>query len=65
MPPTWGALLYHIKRSNCVSVTWERSVQGFDPVLPNPVEFGWALEDKQLVAKMTDELPAPEATIEL
>ena len=48
-----------------MSVTWDRSVQSCNPDLPNPVEFGWALEEKQLAAKMTDELPAPEATIEL
>ena len=22
LPPTWGALRYHILRANCVSVTW-------------------------------------------
>ena len=68
LPPTWGALKQHILRAHYVSSTWVRCVHGFNPALLNPTNCGWATEAENLnclIPVMTEELPAPEATIDM
>ena len=58
LPPTWGSLSNHIRRSKCMAVTWNTSISEFNPELPDPKDHGWSLIDGCLVADTTDELPA-------
>ena len=54
LPPTPAALEFKIKRSNLAS-----------PILPEPEDFDWRLEDDAYHATMTDQPSAPDAIIEL
>ena len=66
LPPTAGALRFHILRSNYLALTWKRLSMSFDPELPDcTYEHGWNTEDGCTTAVMTDQLPAPEFSIEL
>ena len=65
LPPTWGALKYHILRANFVACMWHLSLMSFNPVIPSPADSGWVLSEGTLSAHMTDNLPAPLATIEM
>ena len=58
LPPTWGALKYHILRANFVACMWHLSVMSFNPVIPSPADSGWVLSEGKLSAHMTDNLPA-------
>ena len=62
LPPTPAALKFHTQRANFIALTWKRSIISLDPTLPNLVGNGW---DKDSVPIMTDELPAPEFSLEL
>ena len=59
---TPAALKFHILRANCVTLTWKRLTVELNPVLPQLAENGW---DAELTPIMTDELPAPESSLEL
>ena len=63
LPPTWGALKYHILRANFVTRMWHLSVMSFNPVIPIPADSGWVFLKGKLSAHMTDNLPALLATI--
>ena len=53
--------LFHVQRSNYVNSVRYRK---FDPEVLSPSELGWK-EERKLHAIMTDQLPAPEYSIEM
>ena len=65
LPPTWGALKYHILRENFVARMWLLSVISFNPVIPSPADSKWVLSEGKLSVHMKDNLPAPLATMEM
>ena len=62
LPPTPAALKFHIQRANFITLAWKRYISALDPILPNLIGNGW---DENLVPIMTDELPAPDFSLEL
>ena len=40
IPPYQDALKHHLRRANCQSAIWKRSLEQ-DPMTPNPVGVGW------------------------
>ena len=62
LPPTPAALKFHVLRANLITLTWKRLIVSLDPTLPDLIGNGW---DNDLVPVMTDELPAPEFSLEL
>ena len=62
LPPTPAALKFHILRANYIALAWKRYSSALDPDLPNLVGNGW---DESLTPVLTDELPAPEFSLEL
>ena len=49
---------------------WKRSLQNFEAEYPDPLQFGWKSNldisgHFPLIAVVTEELPVPEATLEL
>ena len=49
---------------------WKRSLQNFEAEYPDPLQFGWESNldisgHFPLIAVVTEELPVPEATLEL
>lgn len=62
LPPTPAALKFHIMRANFVTFLWKRLMRCLSPVLPNMIGNGW---NDDLTPVMTDELPAPEFSLEL
>ena len=65
LPPTPSALKFHIKRANYICGVWKSLSLNFNPELEAPTDNGWEERDGKLVAIMTDQLPAPEYSIEL
>ena len=66
LPPTYSDLKFHTKRANYVSLFWKRSVHDFMTSIPDcSVDQGWEIEEGNLVAITTDNLPAPEISIEM
>ena len=65
LPPTWGSLQYHVLHSHCVANSWHQSIMYFDPDPLDPLDSGWYMEGNRLMAIMTCNLPAPEASIDL
>ena len=61
LPPTKAALKYKILY---VTMMWKRSDQP-NPELPDPYSFGWQDVDGIVQPVLTDEHPAPEASIEM
>ena len=49
-------------RANFVTLTWKTLLLSLNPNLPNMIGNGW---DSNLMPVMTDELPAPEFSLEL
>ena len=64
LPPTTGALKYRIFRSHYVALVLKKCSEPTQN-LPDPVNFGWELENGNLVPIMTVDLPAPSGLIEL
>ena len=64
LPPKLGALRYKIMRSHYIALVWGSSDKA-KQCLPNPCQFGWKDGGDIYDALMTDELPAPEAVIEM
>ena len=65
-PPQSSALKFHIERANYVSLVWKSSLMEFHTSVPDCSENqGWKIEEGDLVAIMTDSLPAPEISIEM
>ena len=62
LPPTPAALKFHLLRANFIALTWKRLILSLDPTLPGLMGNGW---NKDFVPIMTDELPAPEFSLEL
>ena len=59
------SLKNHILRANFVARMWHLSVMSFNPVILSPADSGWVLSEGKFSAHMTDNLPAPLATIEM
>ena len=66
LPPTFGALYYHILRANFVTMIWKRATLSHTS-LPSPVKFGWKFDDQANLYMPTLCLnkPAPESVLEL
>ena len=64
LPPTSAALEFKIKRSHYLTKVW-KAANLASPILPEPGDFGWRLEDDAYHATMTDQPSAPDAIIEL
>ena len=62
LPPTPAALRQHILRANYITLAWKRYIITLNPPLPSLIGNGW---DENLAPVMTDELPAPEFSLEL
>ena len=64
LPPTKAALKYKILRSHYVTMMWKRSDRP-NSELRDPYSFGWQNVDGIVQHVLSDELPAPEASIEM
>ena len=64
LPPTKAALKYKILRAHHVTMMCKTSDRP-NPELPDPCSFGWQNVDGIVQPVLTDELPAPEASIEM
>ena len=64
LPPTATALNHKILRSHYMSLVWKQS-RKIHPDLPSPTECGWEEENGHFKPKLTNELPAPKATIDI
>ena len=64
LPPTQSALKYKIFRGHYCSIVLKRSHQAIQN-LPSPENYGWEISEELLKPILTDNLPAPEAIIEL
>ena len=65
LPPTPSALKFHIKRANYICGLWKSLSSNFNPEIEGPTDNGWEEQDGRFLAIMTDQLPAPEYSIEL
>ena len=65
LPPTPSALKFHVKRANYICGSWKSLCKDFNPEIEDPTDNGWEECEGKLVAIMTDQLPAPEYSIEL
>ena len=65
LPPTPSALKFHIQRANYICGLWKLLSNAFDPEIKSPTENGWEEKDGMLRATMTDQLPAPDYSLEL
>ena len=66
LPPTFGALYYHILRANFISMVLEKATLSH-PLLPSPIDFGWNFDDKtqMYIPKLCLNDPAPKAVLKL
>ena len=65
LPPTPGSLKFHIQRANFITGLWKSLIRDFNPEFFDPLENGWEDREGRLFAIMTDQLPAPEYSIEM
>ena len=68
LPPTMGALKWKVKRAYYVASVWKKSLQSFMVEYLDPLNFGWnsnCSNGQQLLPTLTEEPPAPQATLEL
>ena len=65
LPPTPSTLNRHVQRANYVLRLWKLSTTSFRPQLPDIKDHGWNIVDNLLCPIMTDELPAPQYSIEM
>ena len=66
LPPSFGALLEHIKRAHFVSMVYSRNLIDMQQ-LPSPEHYGWKYNDVKEIYEpmMTSNLPAPLSVIDL
>ena len=64
LPPTKAALEQAILRAHYQCIVWVNDVVP-NPVLPNPLKYGWHMEDLSFVPVMTTLPPAPDAILML
>jgi len=64
LPPTHGAWLEHIKRAHVQANVWSQDLV-LNPVVLDPLQLGWQLQDGKLQPIMTKEAPGPEAVMRL
>lgn len=64
LPPTKAALEQAILRAHYQCIVWVNDMVP-NPVLPNPVNYGWRMEDSSFVPVMTTLAPAPDAILML
>lgn len=64
LPPTMSAIKFKVFRTHYVTLTLKRAHQPFQ-LLPEATGYGWEQDNDELVAIMTDSLPAPLALVEL
>ena len=57
LPTTLGVWLEHI-------LVWSQDLV-VNPLVPDPVTFGWQMQDGKLLLLLTKEAPAPEAVLQL
>ena len=70
LPPTMRAFKWKVLRVHYLTLVWKRSLQNFEAEYSDLLQFGWKsnLDNSghlPLIAVVTEELPAPEATLEL
>ena len=70
LPPTMGAFKWKVLRVHYQTLVWKRSLQNFEAEYSDLLRFGWKsnLDNSghlQLIAVVTEELPVPEANLEL
>ena len=65
-PPSFGALLEHIKRAHFISMVYSRNLINMQQ-LPSPEHYGWKYNDVKEIYEpvMTSNLPAPLSVIDL
>ena len=54
----------HAQRANFQSTVWRQCLQRY-PILPNPTESGWEIDDGTLAIKWIQGPHAPEAVLQL
>ena len=64
LPPTQSALHCAIQQTHYLSIVWENGVMP-NPILPNPLEYDWYMQDQKFVPVMNSMPPAPESIIHL
>ena len=64
LPPTKDALGKHTGRANYQAAIWRRALAA-RPAVPTPHGHGWILWSGSLYIAWMDQLPAPEAILEL
>ena len=64
LPPTKDALKYHVARANYQACIWNQSLEATAST-PSPDGHGWVLKDGHLTIHWMDQLPAPEALLQL
>lgn len=64
LPPTRGSLIPALKRANFQALVWSKDDEP-NPVIPNPVDHGWCIEEGVLTPVMCEEPCAPESLLKL
>ena len=68
LPPSQACLKKHIQRANYQAAIWRHCLEPC-PEIPSPVGHGWKIEadsgQEQLAVVWMDDLPAPEAVLDL
>jgi hypothetical protein len=64
LPPTHGAWLEHIRRAHVQANVWSQDLV-VDPVILDPVQLGWQMQDGRLLPVLIKEAPAPVAVMQL
>ena len=66
LPPTPSALKFKLLRCNFIALVWKRKIYSLTSVIPSITDnHGWNNNNGQYIPIMTDQLPAPEFTLEL
>ena len=63
LPPTKGALTYHLKRANYQAFLWKHALETQTDQAPDG--HGWQMKEGQLEIYWTNQAPAPDAVMEL
>ncbi len=64
LPPTRGALVFHIQRANYQALTWNQCLKAH-PDLPSPTESGWQMDEGKLTPKLLDDPPVEKNSLPL
>ena len=64
LPPFSSTLGLHIKRANYQAGIWKNALVA-KPIIPNPYDHGWILEDNELAVQWLGSKPAPDEVLSL